>query len=43
MRAPNLARTGIAPAPSEIVVLTPQGNGAFRVAGRLSPASLDPR
>lgn len=29
------ALTGILPAPAEMVVLTPQGSGAFRVAGRL--------
>ncbi|HSD51695.1 MAG TPA: histidine phosphatase family protein [Candidatus Methylomirabilis sp.] len=32
------ALTGISPAQGEMVLLTPQGNGAFRVAGRLRPA-----
>ena len=36
------ALTGLFPAPGEIVVLTPQGSGAFRVAGRLAPAALPP-
>lgn len=36
------ALTGLFPAPGEIVVLTPQGEGAFRVAGRLAPTSLSP-
>jgi len=31
------ALTGVFPAPGEIIVLTPQGSGAFRVAGRLTP------
>ena len=35
--------TGIAPAPGEMVVLTPHGNGGFTVAGRLSPAAFMPR
>lgn len=30
------ALVGILPAPGEMVILTPQGNGAFRVAGRLA-------
>jgi len=29
--------TGIQPAPAELVVLTPDGSGRFRVAGRLTP------
>lgn len=33
------ALTGISPAQGEMLVLTPQGNGAFRVAGRLRPAA----
>ncbi len=33
------ALTGIAPGQGEIVVLMPQGNGAFQVAGRLTPAA----
>ena len=32
------ALTGVFLAQGEIVVLTPQGNGAFRIAGRLRPA-----
>ncbi|MGH2688505.1 MAG: histidine phosphatase family protein [Actinomycetota bacterium] len=36
------ALTGVFPAPGEIVVLTPQGSGMFRVAGRLAPAALPP-
>lgn len=36
------ALTGVFPAPGEIVVLTPQESGAFRVAGRLAPAALPP-
>jgi hypothetical protein len=32
------ALTGISPAQGEMVVLTPQGNGKLRVAGRLVPA-----
>jgi broad specificity phosphatase PhoE len=31
--------TGILPAQGEMVLLTPRGNGAFRVAGRLRPAA----
>jgi hypothetical protein len=34
------ALTGIFPAAGEMVILTPQGSGAFRVAGRLKPAAL---
>ena len=34
------ALTGLFPAPGEMIILTPQGNGAFRVAGRLAPAAL---
>jgi broad specificity phosphatase PhoE len=34
------ALTGISPAPGELVVLTPEGDGRFRVAGRLAPAAL---
>ncbi len=33
------ALTGILPAQGEMVLLSPQGNGAFRVAGRLRPAA----
>jgi hypothetical protein len=29
--------TGIQPAPGELVVLTPDGAGGFRIAGRLAP------
>lgn len=36
------ALTGVFPAAGEIVVLTPQGGGAFGVAGRLAPAALPP-
>jgi phosphohistidine phosphatase SixA len=32
-----LPLTGIQPAPAEMVVLTPEGAGRFRVAGRLTP------
>lgn len=32
------ALTGVYPAPGEMVILTPEGNDAFRVAGRLAPA-----
>lgn len=32
-----LPLTGIQPAPAELVVLTPEGPGRFRVAGRLIP------
>src|SRR3990172_12150082 len=31
------ALTGVFPAQGEVVVLTPQGNGTFRIAGRLPP------
>jgi phosphohistidine phosphatase SixA len=34
------ALTGISPVPGELVVLTPEGNGRFRVAGRLAPSAL---
>lgn len=34
------AWTGIFLAPGEMLVLTPQGNGAFTVAGRIAPGSL---
>jgi phosphohistidine phosphatase SixA len=34
------AVTGIAPAPGEMVVLTPHGDGRFTVAGRLPPAAF---
>lgn len=37
------ALTGISPAQGEMVVLTPQGNGTFRVAGRLAPAGTSSR
>jgi phosphohistidine phosphatase SixA len=37
------ALTGIFPAPGELIVLTPQGGGTFRAAGRLSPATLTAR
>jgi broad specificity phosphatase PhoE len=30
------ALTGVAPAPAELVIVTPQGNGRFTVAGRLT-------
>jgi phosphohistidine phosphatase SixA len=33
----TLALTGVSPATGEMVVLTPQAGGGFRVAGRLSP------
>ncbi len=33
-----LPLTGIHPGPAEIVVVTPEGGGRFRVAGRLAPA-----
>jgi broad specificity phosphatase PhoE len=32
-----LPLTGIQPAPAELVILTPDGAGSFRVAGRLTP------
>jgi phosphohistidine phosphatase SixA len=35
-----LPLTGIHPAQGETIVLTPEGNGAFRVAGRLPPGAL---
>ncbi|HEV8640372.1 MAG TPA: histidine phosphatase family protein [Methylomirabilota bacterium] len=34
------ALTGVYPVSGEIVVLTPQGGGEFRVAGRLPPSAL---
>ena len=34
------ALTGINPPQGELVVLTPEGNGRYRVAGRLAPAVL---
>lgn len=34
------ALTGIFPAAGEMVILTPQGDSLFRVAGRLKPAAL---
>jgi phosphohistidine phosphatase SixA len=34
------ALTGIFPAVGEMVILTPQGDGTFRVAGRLKPAAV---
>ncbi|MBI4635958.1 MAG: hypothetical protein HY727_06365 [Candidatus Rokubacteria bacterium] len=34
------AWTGVHPAQGEMVVLTPLGDGAFRVAGRLAPTEL---
>ena len=37
-----LALTGLDPAPGEMIILTPQGNGNFRVAGRLSPTGSSP-
>ncbi len=35
-----IALTGIVPVQGEMVVLTPQGDGRFRIAGRLAPAGL---
>jgi broad specificity phosphatase PhoE len=35
-----LPLTGIQPAPAELVVLTPEGEGRFRVAGRLAPDAI---
>lgn len=35
-----LALTGIHPAQGEFLVLTPEGNGKFRVAGRVPPSAL---
>lgn len=35
------ALTGVYPGSGEMVVLTPEGSGQFRVAGRLPPATLD--
>jgi len=34
------ALTGLYPVPGEVIVLTPQGDGTFRVAGRLRPDAL---
>ena len=34
------ALTGLYPAPGEVIVLTPQEDGTFRVAGRLRPDAL---
>lgn len=36
------ALTGIFPAQGEMIILTPLGNGDFRVAGRLLPAAASP-
>jgi len=36
------ALTGISPAQGEMIILTPLGNGDFRVAGRLRPAATAP-
>jgi phosphohistidine phosphatase SixA len=33
--------TGSQPTPGEFFVLTPEGGGRFRIAGRLAPAALD--
>ena len=33
--------TGSQPAPGEFFVLTPEGGGRFRIAGRLAPSALD--
>jgi broad specificity phosphatase PhoE len=35
------ALTGIHPVPGEFLVLTPEGGGRFRVAGRLVPTAID--
>ena len=35
-----VALTGVSPAPAEFLVLTADGDGRFRVAGRLTPAAL---
>jgi broad specificity phosphatase PhoE len=35
-----VALTGVSPAPAEFLVLTAEGDGQFRVAGRLTPAAL---
>jgi broad specificity phosphatase PhoE len=37
-----LALTGVFPAPGELVVLIPLGNGDFRIAGRLRSDALTP-
>lgn len=34
------ALTGLFPAPGEMIILMPQGDGSFRVAGRLAPAAF---
>ena len=39
LEATITALTGISPGQGEMVVLTPSGNGNFRVAGRLRPAA----
>ena len=36
------ALTGISPAQGEMIILTPSGDGDFRVAGRLRPAATAP-
>lgn len=36
------ALTGISPAQGEMVILTPSGEGRFRIAGRLRPAAAGP-
>jgi len=36
------ALTGISPSQGEMIVLTPLGNGNFRIAGRLRPAATTP-
>jgi broad specificity phosphatase PhoE len=36
------ALTGLYPAPGELIVLTPQGDGDFRIAGRLRPDMQTP-
>lgn len=35
-----VALTGISPVVGEMVILTPQGAGTFRLAGRLPPTAL---
>jgi broad specificity phosphatase PhoE len=35
-----VALTGVSPAPAEFLVLTAEGDGRFRVAGRVTPAAL---
>lgn len=34
------ALTGISPAQGEMIILTPSGQGGFRIAGRLGPAAI---